>query len=125
MALAPHAACHRAAIVAAVPPLDGMRAVPSRDHRRCAPLPHIRACCCCRLCRGFHPRSCTTTGALTRMCPSHQIWPRAFANKLDTIKKGKIPSALPSRVTPAWRALPRRAAARRDLRVTTTCPATI
>ena len=32
--------CHRAATVAAVPPLGGMRAVPSHDHHRCAPLPH-------------------------------------------------------------------------------------
>ena len=52
---------------------DGMRAVPSHDHHRCAPLPRthmpccccdvlchrtvVCACCCCRLCRRIQPRS--------------------------------------------------------------------
>ena len=40
MALAPPRRCHRAATVAAVPPLGGVRAVPPHDHHRCAPLPH-------------------------------------------------------------------------------------
>ena len=79
MALAPHAAT-----VAAVPPLDGMRAVPSHDHRRCAPLPYFCACCCCRLCCSIRPRSRTTTGAPTQ-APPRQVFLYSFARKLDRI----------------------------------------
>ncbi len=42
---------HRATTAAAVPPLGGMRAVPSHDHHRRAPLPHTHMpCCCCDVC---------------------------------------------------------------------------
>ena len=52
MRWSPNPCCHhRATTAAAVPPLGGMRAVPSHDHHRRAPLPHTHMpCCCCDVC---------------------------------------------------------------------------
>ena len=118
--------CHRAATAAAVPPLDGMRAMPSRYHRPCAPLPHTRmpccccgvlchhgvesnhkhlgnpcccfcaCCCCCRLCRRIHLRFRTTASARIHTCPPRQVFLCSFANKLNTIISMLSDSHVPS-----------------------------
>ena len=64
--------CHRAATVAAVPPLCCMRAVPSHDHHRCAPLPHT-ACpaAAVMFCATTEWRAITSTSATRAAASAH------------------------------------------------------
>ena len=93
--------CHRAATVAAVPPLGGVRAVPSHDHRRCAPLPHT-ACLAAAVmfCATTEWRAITSTSA-TRAAASAHAAATAACDAASTRAPAPPPTRPPTRAASA------------------------